>query len=167
MSAITRHFRPGNAIFKEGEPSKSMFVIKKGTVAIRKMKGGGFIELARVYTNEVIGELSFFDRTTRSATAIPLTEVEALEIDFASLDKIYKTIPPYFKTIFACVAERLRKADETIKRLQKNVLHETEGVVDTERKPEDTEETSAMLAAVQTDPAESNEDSKDPSSSDE
>jgi len=102
-----------------------MFLIKRGTIAIRKMKGSAFVEIARVYANEVLGELSFFDRLPRSASAVALTEVEVLEIKFDALDKIYGSVPDYMKSIMASVADRLRKANETIRRLQKNtVAHE-------------------------------------------
>jgi len=99
-----------------------MFLIKKGSVSIRKMKGSAFVEIAKVYANEIIGELSFFDRLPRSAAAVALSEVEALEIDFRSLEQIWNKVPDYWKTIMKAVSERLRKADDSIRRLQKNVV---------------------------------------------
>jgi CRP-like cAMP-binding protein len=99
-----------------------MFLIKKGSVSIRKMKGSAFVEIAKVYANEIIGELSFFDRLPRSAAAVALSEVEALEIDFRSLEQIWNKVPDYWKTIMKAVSERLRKADDAIRRLQKNVV---------------------------------------------
>jgi len=99
-----------------------MYLIKKGSVSIRKTKGSAFVEIARVYSNEVIGELSFFDRLPRSAAAVAMSEVEALEIDFSSLEEIWSKVPDYWKTIMKAVAERLRKADDMIRRLQKNVV---------------------------------------------
>lgn len=125
MSANQRFFRPGQYLFREGEPSKCMYLIKKGTVGVRKMKGAAYVEIARIYSNEVIGELSFFDRLPRSAAAVALTEVEALEIGFDSLDKVYAGVPEYMKTIISSVADRLRKANDTIRRLQKNVVSES------------------------------------------
>jgi CRP-like cAMP-binding protein len=124
MAATTRNFRPGQYLFREGDPSNSLYLIKKGTVAIRKKKGSAHVEIARIYSNEVIGELSFFDRLPRSASAIALTEVEVMEIHFVSLDKIYAGIPDYLKTIMAAVAERLRKANDVIRKLQKTVVEE-------------------------------------------
>lgn len=147
MPATPKYFRPGEVLFKEGDASRSMYVIQKGTVAIRKMKGGGYVDLAKVYSNEVLGELAFFDRQPRSATAIALSEVEVLEIDFAALQKIYDSIPHYFKTILACVADRQRKSNETIKRLQRNLVSIKDGVVkrDTVDEEEDTASVLAML----------------------
>lgn len=147
MSAVAKHFRPGEMLFKEGQNSDSMFVVQKGTVAIRKTKGSGYIEIARVYTNEVIGELSFFDRLPRSASAVALTEVDVLQINFDSLDKIYAGIPDYFKTIMACVADRLRKANDTIRRLQKNVSYDEKRRDDDEE--EETESASDVLSSLE------------------
>lgn len=116
------YFRPGQHVFKEGEASKAMYLVQKGTLSVRKMKGAVHVEIAKIYSNEVLGELSFFDRMPRSASAIALTEVELLEIRFDSLDPIYDRVPAYLKTIIAAVAERLRRANDTIRRLQKNVI---------------------------------------------
>lgn len=142
-----KYFRPGQLLFKEGEPSHAMYLVKKGTVSVRKRKGGAFVELARIYSNEVIGELSFFDRHPRSASAVALTEVEVMEISFASLEVIEKTIPDYLKTIMISVAERLRKADDLIRKLQKEVV--VEGVQENEV-GEDAEyqNAAAVLAAT-------------------
>ena len=144
-NAQLRTYRQGEYLFRESEPSQSMFLIQKGSVGIRKVKEGAFIELAKLYPNEVVGELSFFDRQPRSASAVALSPVEALEISFDSMDKIYKQVPPYLQTIMACVADRLRKADETIRRLQKNLVADGEGVAG---EAKDEELTAAELLAA-------------------
>jgi CRP-like cAMP-binding protein len=141
----TAFYRPGQALFKEGENPRSIFLIKKGTVAIRKMKGPDQIELARIYSNEVLGELSFFDHSPRSASAIALTEVEVLEIPFESLEKIYESVPPYLKTIVAAMAERLRRSGDTIRRLQKDVIQDVETVIGGDDGPSASEVLAATL----------------------
>jgi CRP-like cAMP-binding protein len=160
MAATPRFFKSGQFLFKEGEPSRCMYLIKRGTIAIRKMKGSAFVEIARVYANEVLGELSFFDRLPRSASAVALTEVEVLEINFEALDKIYAGVPDYMKSIMASVADRLRKANETIRRLQKNTVtgDRGSGTPKAEASPE-----ADIPEAVDAPPA---EDSGDPSKSD-
>jgi CRP/FNR family cyclic AMP-dependent transcriptional regulator len=114
-----RVYRSGEPLFVEGEMSQSMFIIKKGGVSIRKRKGSNFVEIGKVTTNEVIGELSFFDRLPRSATAVALGDVEAIELPFEALEKVYNSIPDYLKTIMASMANRLRKSNDLIRSLQK------------------------------------------------
>lgn len=142
MAAKERFFRPGQALFNEGDHSDCMYLIKKGSVAVRKRKGSAWVELARVYANEVIGELAFFDRAPRSASAVALTEVEVLEISFDQLDDIWKKVPDYLKTIMKAVAERLRKANDQIRRLQKHL------VTDEDEESSEVQETASETAEI-------------------
>jgi CRP/FNR family transcriptional regulator, cyclic AMP receptor protein len=119
MSVLVKKFKPGEALFKEGDASQSIFIIKKGAVSIRKTKGTSFVEIGRIQSNQVLGELSFFDRLPRSATAVALMEVETTEISFIAMEKIYNQIPDYMKSIIMTMADRLRKANEQIRILQK------------------------------------------------
>jgi len=120
--SVTREFRSNQVLFHEGDKPSSFFIITQGTVSIQKRKDDSHVELARIYQNEVLGELSFFDREPRSATATAVTEVKVLEIQFSALDKIYSDVPDYMKTIMASMAGRLRKANETIRRLQNKFI---------------------------------------------
>lgn len=118
MPAVKKTYKPGQVLFNEAEPSNSIFIIQKGAVSIRKMKAKTYVEVAKCAPGEVLGELSFFDRLPRSATAVAIMDVEVVEIPFEAMDKIYQSIPDYMKTIVAALADRLRKANETIRLLQ-------------------------------------------------
>ena len=163
--AVQREFRAGQPLFHEGDKPLSFFVITQGTVSIRKRKDDSHIEMARIYQNEVLGELSFFDRESRSATAVAVTEVKALEIQFASLDKIYSDIPAYMKTIMASMAGRLRKANETIRRLQSKLVPNEEAGTTLEGVGDGTSAESAIRSADQAnaapDTASNDEDSSE------
>jgi CRP/FNR family cyclic AMP-dependent transcriptional regulator len=141
---VEKVFQPGQYLFNEGDPSNSLFLIKTGSIAILKRKGSAFVELGKLYSGEVLGELSFFDRRPRSASAVALTEVEILEITFDSLDTIYRPIPDYMKTIMTSVATRLRKANEMIRSLQKEVISE----VRHSRKPDEFSAADALAATT-------------------
>lgn len=127
VGSSTKIFKPDQSLFKEGDAPRSLFIIKRGTVGVRKTKGSAQVEIARVYSNEVLGEISFFDRLPRSASAVAVTEVEAIEITFDAMDKIYAQVPEYMRTIIASITDRLRKANETIRRLQKNIVPSESG----------------------------------------
>ena len=120
MGVEKRNFRKGQTIFIEGASSNSVFIIQEGTITIRKKKKGGEIEIARIYANEILGEMAFFDRMPRSATAYALSDVTALEIDFDSLERVYKSVPSYFRAFVKCLSDRLRKANDSIRRLDRN-----------------------------------------------
>lgn len=121
----TCHFRAGEYLFREKDPSRSLFLIQKGTLSIQKLKRGGHIEIARIYANEMIGELSFFDREPRSASALALTEVDAREIPFEALERVFAGMPDYLRTIMASLANRLRHANDQIRRLNNELIEES------------------------------------------
>jgi CRP/FNR family cyclic AMP-dependent transcriptional regulator len=117
-----KKFAPGQVIFNENDPSTAMYLINSGSVSVQKRAMNGVaIELATLHSGEVLGELSFFDRSPRSAAAVAISEVEVTQVDFEGLDKVYATVPPYFKTIVAACAERLRRANDVIRRLQREI----------------------------------------------
>lgn len=120
--AVERKLLAGEILFYEGQVPTSLFIIRKGTVSIRKRNKEEFVEIAQVHDGEVIGELSFFDRLPRSADAVALTEISVLEIRFEGLEKIYESIPSYLKTIMTSMATRLRQANDVIKDLRQNKL---------------------------------------------
>jgi len=143
MTSSVRTFKKGEFLFHEGDISRSMYLIKKGRVAILKPKGTAFIQLAEVRQNEMIGELAFFDpeHKPRSASAMAMTSVEVVEISYESLQKHYESLPDFMRKIFGSVVDRIRKANDTIKKLQKDLV-----VVDSlSRQAETPDEDSADI----------------------
>lgn len=118
MSVVKKSYKPDQVIFKEGEPPNAIFIIARGAISIRKAQGQEYIEVAKVHSGEIIGEMSFFDRLPRSASAVAINDVDVLEISFESMEKIYASMPSYMRAIVASLADRLRKANDTIRQLQ-------------------------------------------------
>jgi CRP-like cAMP-binding protein len=65
--------------------------------------------------------MAFFDRQHRSASAVAVTEVDVLELDFESLDKVYLAVPDYLKMVMATIVARMRKANDRIRELQAQI----------------------------------------------
>lgn len=143
MASTPRSFKKGEYIFQESDLPRAMYLIKKGQISVRKAKGTGEIELAQLKQGEVLGELSFFDRKPRSASALAIMDTELLEIDFESLDKIYAQVPDYLQSIIANVVNRLRKANETIKKLQKEQAEDL-----SRKQPQPDPDGFAAMAAI-------------------
>lgn len=126
MSTFTHLFQAGETIFREGDPSKCMYIVNSGVVSIRKKKGVRMVELAKINEKEVLGELSFLDRQPRNATAVAVTACELLEIPFESLDVEYAKVPDYIRKIVAGVSARLRAADEIIRNFKNPAFDDTD-----------------------------------------
>ncbi len=138
----SRHLRPGEYLFRENETANALYIIKSGTIAIRKRRGNTYVELARAFSGEVLGELAFFDRKPRSAAAMATMETEVLELSFKSLDEIYSSIPPYMKKIMAAMAERLRRGNDLIRKLNPETVNERGEIAS----PDDEPDMASLLA---------------------
>lgn len=117
MSAIKK-LAKGELLFREGDASDSMYVIKGGRIAITKSKGNGEVILAEKKTGEMLGEMAFFDDKPRSAGAKAITEAEVIVLPFAALHVQFKTFPEWLRAMVRTVNGQLRDANARIKNLE-------------------------------------------------
>lgn len=117
MSGIKK-LSVGEILFREGDPSDAMYVIKSGRIAITKSKGSGEIILAEKKKGEMLGEMAFFDSKPRSAGAKAITECEVIILPFSSLYAQFKTFPEWLKAVVKTVNGHLRNANARIKNLE-------------------------------------------------
>ncbi len=136
MALESSTYRAGESLFREGSDSASLVLVKVGRISIRKSVDAGFIEIAQIGPNQIIGEIGFFDRRPRSADAVALTYCEVVEIPYESLAPMFDPSPDYIKRIMTGLATRLRDADEVIRELKER-LGENEV---SSRKQDDSEE---------------------------
>lgn len=117
MGAI-RKIHKGDILFKEGDASDAIYVIKSGRIAITKAKGNGEIILAEKKNGEMLGEMAFFDNKPRSATAKAIQDTEIITLPFSSLYAQFKTFPEWLKAVVKTVNSHLRDANVRIKNLE-------------------------------------------------
>lgn len=108
----------GEILFREGDSSDAMYVIKGGRIAITKTKGSGEIVLAELKPGEMLGEMAFFDNKPRSAGAKALQEAEVIALPFSALHAQFKTFPEWLKAMVKTVNSHLRDANQRIKNLE-------------------------------------------------
>lgn len=106
---------PGSVLFREGDPGDTFFIVRKGTVAVYKNFGKtDQVELARVETGRVLGELSAMDSRARSATAVAVEESIVTAVNAQSLKYQLDQCPGWFRAIVMDVVERLRVSSERL-----------------------------------------------------
>lgn len=121
MALETSTYRAGEPLFREGSESGCLFLVKIGRISIRKSVDAGFIEIAQIGPNQIIGEIGFFDRRPRSADAVALTYCEVVEIPYGALAPMFDPAPDYLKRIMTGLATRLRDADDVIRELKERL----------------------------------------------
>lgn len=126
MAGGIKQLSKGEILFREGDPSDAMYVIKKGSIAITKAKGNSEIILAELRPGEMLGEMAFFDNKPRSAGAKAATDSEVIALPFAALHAQFKTFPEWLRAMVKTVNSHLRNANQTIKNLQSTNAEEKE-----------------------------------------
>lgn len=116
----------GDYLFREGDPSENMYLIKSGRIAITKktFSEGDEIVLAEKINGELIGEMAFFDSKPRSAGAQALATCELIELPFASLQEQFNLFPMWIKVLMKTTVGQLRDANTRIKNLE-NITSDT------------------------------------------
>lgn len=81
----TIHFKKGDVIIHEGEPSNSIFLIVGGKVSISKNAGKKPLILATQGKNTIFGEMTLIDGQRRSATVTALEDTFCYRCDTMSM----------------------------------------------------------------------------------
>ena len=62
-------FSKGDVVFTQGSPADNLFAVSEGRIGIISVESETDVQIAQIISNESFGELDFFGRTTRNATA--------------------------------------------------------------------------------------------------
>lgn len=116
MEESVIELKKGHVLFHEGEQTKDLYIIQTGIVKIYKESGGQRLPIALVHAGQFVGELSFFDGKPRSASAEAATDIKVIRLEPDKLDKELKKLPSWLLVLVRSIADRVRTADELIKR---------------------------------------------------
>ena len=115
-----QHFKSAQTIFRENDPGNRLYIIASGEVRIsRDVPGSGEEALAVLKPGACFGEMSVFDRSSRSTDAIANTDCVLITInrpDFEMLldfnrDLAYKVL----WSVVRLLSERLRATNENLR----------------------------------------------------
>jgi CRP/FNR family cyclic AMP-dependent transcriptional regulator len=113
--------RRGEVILRAGDPSEALYIVQQGEVVVSKeVAEGQSITLASFIAGDCFGELDFFSRTPRNATAV--AEKDTVLLAFpgrtVSFDSLIATRPRVFAKVLhaflATVAQRIRATNRLI-----------------------------------------------------
>ncbi len=103
---------PGQSLFYEGDPATSFFIVKSGTLVVKKSSKSGDEDLARIGTGSHIGEMTLlhsnagvYDRRTASAEAAEATAL--IEIPFKVLEEVIASDAQFGLCFYRAIARNL------------------------------------------------------------
>jgi CRP-like cAMP-binding protein len=99
-------------LIKEGDIQQEIFWILSGEVYITRKMGDKYKVLATLGKGELIGEMSFFDKSVRSATVISKGPVEALVFSKENFQEIFAASPQWTKRLLVSLSSRIRQMIE-------------------------------------------------------
>ncbi len=114
MKKSERKFSDGQVIFRESDPSESVFVIVKGNVELSKNGEKGPIMLAMLGVGEVFGEMGILDKGLRSASALAIGDTVLEETGRQDFLEAIRNEPEMAIAIMGKLVERLRRANDML-----------------------------------------------------
>ena len=110
-------FDAGATVVAEGEPGRSMFIVKSGRLAVSKRAdSGSVVPISSLRPGDFFGEMTLIEMQNRSATVVAESETVLYELTAPKLYACYKAdIHAYvmvLQNINRELCRRLRRADE-------------------------------------------------------
>jgi CRP-like cAMP-binding protein len=100
-----RPFGEGVVIFVEGQAAGEMYIVRNGTVTLRR---GGEI-LKTLDPGEIFGEMGLIDHAPRTATAVAGPGCRLTAIDEPALNRLVQKVPGFALELLRLVVRRLRR----------------------------------------------------------
>ena len=94
-------------LIKEGDIQQEIYWILSGEVYITRKMGDKYKVMATLGRGELIGEMSFFDKSVRSATVITKGSVEALVFSKENFQEIFAASPQWTKRLLVSLSSRI------------------------------------------------------------
>jgi CRP/FNR family transcriptional regulator, cyclic AMP receptor protein len=111
LAARVEHveFPANKVIFNAGDPGDALYVVTSGEVEVYfKNDTGDRIVLETARVGDFFGEISLLDQGPRTAAAIAINDVKAIEVDREDLDELFRIKPSAALDLLAATGRRLR-----------------------------------------------------------
>ncbi len=118
MAGVNKKIRSGDVLFRNGDPSDGMYLVRSGEMIVYLEQNGAEVVLAKVPAGGMIGEMALFDQKPRSASVKASAESEVTLISLDDFNKLMKQIPRWFVGLMVTLSTRLRSTNERLKDLE-------------------------------------------------
>ena len=107
-------FPPGQALIREGEPSWAVYIVTAGNARIER---NGKL-LATLGEGDVIGEMSFLESGSSSATVLADNDLSVELLESTELLKIFEAFPHlgarFYRSVAVTLSRRLRETSRVL-----------------------------------------------------
>ena len=109
-----KEYRAKEKVLIEGEESNELYYIAKGTLRVLLTRGDDNKQLATLHPGEVVGEMSFLDKKSRSASVEAISDSVLQVIERQAYEDFLSSLPPWFISLQNTLIDRLRNANSRV-----------------------------------------------------
>jgi CRP-like cAMP-binding protein len=106
----SRNFKAGEIIFKEGDAGPEFFVVKSGSVTVRR----GNRTLDVLHEGEIFGEMALIDSDLRSATVVADSDCVVVPVGEKQFLFMTSEAPYFALSVMRVLVQRLRASNEAL-----------------------------------------------------
>ena len=117
LEHLVRKHPAGTELFREGDPGKTMYVIRSGKVNIWKRISENDITLAVLGPGEFFGEMALLESLPRSAGATVVDDAMLIELGQDAFETLVRKNGEIAVRLMRRLSSRLREADRQIQAL--------------------------------------------------
>lgn len=111
-------YKPGQALFKQGERGEAAFIVLQGTADILIEGSDGPLRVASLSENEIIGEIAILCDIPRTATVRAATELVTLRITADLFFRMIMDFPEMGVEVMRVLAHRLEQTTAQLRQVQ-------------------------------------------------
>lgn len=104
----TKHFKPGEVVFKENSPSDCAYLVEEGKFEVSRIYSGQKQVIGILKEKDIFGEMGLLDGQPRSATVTALEESEVSLITQECFNSIERTNPEALVPLLRVLSARIR-----------------------------------------------------------
>ncbi len=110
-----RQFAAKTALFHEGDPGQTLYVLLSGRVSVQRVTAtGSVVHLAQRGAGEYFGEMSLLDGGCRSADVVTDESCDVLILEREAFIRCLRASPDIALGIIACLTDRLRQSADLV-----------------------------------------------------
>ncbi len=109
-----RYVPKGQVIIKEGETGQQAYLIQSGEVGVYIGKEEGQVEIARLGTGQIVGEMAFISDAPRTATVKAVADCNLIVISREQFKEKIKESDPTIRAIVHMLSQRIVESNNVL-----------------------------------------------------
>jgi len=102
----------GEMLFKQGETSQSVYLLKSGRLKAVMERSGSVVHLGNIEEGEFVGEMAYISGAPRTAHVSAEEDSELIEIPVGTMDYLLRTKPSWSKALLKTLSKRIEDSNK-------------------------------------------------------